>query len=101
MVCFVVCVVHKSGGGGFVDEFKAAVLRDALGEGLSAGEVVNVVNGGDRFGFLVAYVNNPHGDFFAFVVLVWLWSVEIDAAPGAGVGSLFLLLSPVYRPSPK
>ncbi len=68
-----------------MDKFEVAVLGDALGEGLSAGEVVNVINGVDGFGFLVPYVNNPNGDLFAFVVLVGLRAVEKDAKPLGGL----------------
>ncbi|HWW01072.1 MAG TPA: hypothetical protein VNZ64_15350 [Candidatus Acidoferrum sp.] len=87
----VVLILHGRcwlGGCCFVDEFEAAVLGDALGQGLSAGEVVHLVNGADWFGFFVAHVNNPNRDFFAFVVLVGLRAVEEDPAPRANGGGL-------------
>ncbi len=59
-----------------MDEFEVAVFGYALRQGLSAGEVVDVVNGADGVGFIVADVNHPDGDLFAFVVLVGLGAVE-------------------------
>ncbi len=69
------------GGGCFAEEFEAAVVGHALGKRLGASEAVNVINGVDGLGVFVAYVNNPNGDFFAFVVLVGLRAVKEDAAP--------------------
>jgi hypothetical protein len=69
------------GVGGFVDEFEAAVSGHALGEGLSTAEVVNVVNGSRGFGFLVAHVDKPNGDFVPFFVLIGFGSIKENSPP--------------------
>ena len=61
-----------------------SVARHLAGELFGGGEVVAAVNGAGRLGFRVADVNEPNGDFVAFVVLVGLGAVEEYAAPSAG-----------------
>jgi hypothetical protein len=43
--------------------------------------MVQPIHGADGFVFVVADVNDPHGNLVAFVVNVGLWAVEKDAAP--------------------
>ena len=69
-----------------MDELQAAVLGHALGELFGGLEAVELVNGVGGFGFLVADVNEPDGDFVTVAVLVGLRAVEKDAAPFAGGG---------------
>jgi hypothetical protein len=69
-----------------VDEIEAAICGHVIGQQFGALEVVERVNLADGVGFFVADVHNPCGDFFAVVVLVGLWAVEIDGAEWADVG---------------
>src|ERR1041385_3781045 len=70
----------------FMDEFQAAVLRHALGEFLGGFEVVEFVNRVGGFGFLVANVNEPDGDFVPVGVLVGLRAVEKHRSEERRVG---------------
>ena len=44
----------------------------------------------DGFGFLVADIDAPDGDFVTVLVVVGLRAVKDNAAPGAGVGGILL-----------
>jgi hypothetical protein len=74
-----------SGGAGFVNEFKAAVMGHLPGKLFGGLEVVATINRADGFGIRVADIHEPDGDFVAFVVGVGLRAVEENAAPMAGV----------------
>src|SRR5438034_9814189 len=76
------------GGGGFVDEFKAAFAGDALRQSLGGGKIVAGVNVANRLGVVVPYVNSPDRDFFALVVLRGFGAVKENSAPRAARGGL-------------
>ena len=69
-----------------MDEVEAAIFGHAIGQQLGALEVVERVNAADGVGVGVADIHNPCGDFFAVLVLVGLWAVEVNGAERADVG---------------
>ena len=80
------------GVGGVHDEFEAAVVGHAVGQGCGGGPTVEGVELGYGFGFLVADVNLPARDFVAVLVGGGLGTVAEDGAPGSGVWYAVLAL---------
>ncbi len=75
-----------SGGHGVLDELQLAVAGHAVRKVLSEGETETGVNGVEGFGFFVADIDVPNGDFVAVGVLVGLRAVKEHAAPKSGIG---------------
>jgi hypothetical protein len=84
--CHRLGVGGESCGGGFVDEVEAAIFCHAIGQQLGALEVVERIDSADGISIFIADINNPCGDFFAVLVLVGLWAVEVHGAERADVG---------------
>ena len=69
------------GGGGLMDEFKAAILRHAVGQPLGEAEGIASVNAADRLGLLVADIDDPDWNLFAIGGSASLRAFKENATP--------------------